>query len=92
MFSSHCFGGRKEDEKALHARFDKAGTELLVEHGQLDSSGNPTEIIHTVTLCDNVEAVNFSLSGAAVQMVLRLDDGSESLTVMASAMRQSEDE
>ena len=72
-----------------YGRFYKDDAELLVEYGQLDSHGNPTDIIQTVMLCDNVEAVNFSLNGASVQMVLRLDDGSESLTVMTSAIRQS---
>ena len=75
-----------------YARFYKAGAELRVEHGQLDSNGNQTDIIHTVKLCDNVEAVHFSKNGASIQMVLRLNDGSDSLTVMTSAMRQSESE
>jgi hypothetical protein len=73
-----------------YARFYKDDTELLIEYGQLDSSGNPTGILQTVTLCDNVEAVNFSQNGACLQMVLRLNDGSESLTVMTAAIRQSE--
>ena len=75
-----------------YARFHKAGTELRVEHGQLDSNGNPADIIHVVTLCENVEAVNFSKNGASIQMVLKLNDGSKSYTVMTSAMRQTEDE
>ena len=75
-----------------YAIFYKAGTELLVDYGQLDLDGNPTDIIQSVTLCDNVEAINFSKNGACIQMVLRLDDGSESLVVMTSAIRQSEDE
>ena len=75
-----------------YARFYKAGTQLLVEHGQLDSNGNATDIIRSITLCDNVEAVNFSKNGACIQMVLRLGNGSESLVVMTTAIRQSEDE
>ena len=75
-----------------YAKFYKDGTELLVEHGQLDSNGNPSGTPQTITLADNVEAVNFSKNGASLQMVLRLDDGSKSLTLMTSAMRQSESE
>jgi len=75
-----------------YARFYKVGTELRVEHGELDSNGNPADIIHTLTLCDDVEGLDFSQNGASIQMVLRLDDGSESHTVMTSAMRQTEDE
>ena len=74
-----------------YARFYKNGAELLVEYGQLNSDGNSTEIMQTITLCENVETVDFSKNGACVQMVLSLDDGSESLTVMTSAIRQSEE-
>ncbi len=73
-----------------YAKFYKDDAELLVEHGQLDSNGNPSGTPQTITLADNVEAVDFSKNGASVQMVLRLDDGSESLTVMTSATRQNE--
>jgi len=73
-----------------YAKFYKDGTELLVEHGQLDSNGNLSGTPQAMTLADNVEAVNFSKNGACVQMVLRLDDGTESLTVMTSAMRHSQ--
>lgn len=73
-----------------YARFYTAGTKLLVDYGQLDSNGNPGGQIQTITLADNVEAVNFYVNGAYVQMVLRLDNGSESLVVMTSAMRHNE--
>jgi len=72
-----------------YAKFHKDGTKLLVEHGHLDSNGNPSGTPQTITLADNVEAVDFSKNGASVQMVLRLDDGSESLTVMTSATRHN---
>lgn len=73
-----------------YAKFYKDDTELLVEYGQLDSSGNPSGTLQTITLADNVEAVDFSLNGTCVQMVLRLDNGSESLVVATSAIRHNE--
>jgi hypothetical protein len=73
-----------------YARFYKDDTELLVEYGGLDANGNPTGTLQTVTLARNVEFVGFSVTGACVQMVLSLDNGSESLMVMTSAMRHNE--
>ncbi len=73
-----------------YARFYEDDAELLVDYGQLDSYGNPSEITQTITLAHNVMAVNFYVDVACVQMVLRLDNGSESLIVMTSAMRHNE--
>ena len=75
-----------------YARFYVDDTELLLDYGQLDLNGNPSEITQTITLANNVEAVNFYVNSAYlhVQMVLRLNNGSESLIVMTSAMRHHE--
>ncbi len=73
-----------------YARFYADGITLLVDYGQLDSNRNPGGQIPTTTLAHNVEALNFYLNGDCVQMVLRLDNGSESLIVMTSAMRHNE--
>ena len=73
-----------------YARFYADGTTLLVDYGQLDSNRNPGGQIQTTTLAHNVEALNFYVNGDCVQMVLRLDNGSESLIVMTSAMRHNE--
>ncbi len=73
-----------------YARFYKDDTELLVDYRGLDANGNPTGTLQTVTLARNVEFVDFSVTGACVQMVLSLDNGSESLMVMTSAMRHNE--
>jgi len=73
-----------------YARFYKDDTELLVDYGELNSQGHPHERVQTLTLARNVESVGFSIAGTCIQMVLQLDDGSESLTVMAAAIRQNE--
>jgi len=74
-----------------YARFYVTGeNEFLVDYGELDADGNPQEPTSTVTLAHNVVAASFSVAGACVQMTLKLDDGSESLTVMSSPVRHNE--
>jgi hypothetical protein len=65
-----------------YARFYVAGSELKVEYGNLD----PGEVLSTQTVCSNVSSCGFRTAGTSVQMVLRLDNGSEAATVMASAV------
>lgn len=65
-----------------YARFYLYGSELKVEYGNLD----PGEVLSTQTVCSNVSSCIFSTTGTAVQMVLRLDNGSETATVMSSAI------
>ena len=64
--------------------------EFLVDYGEVDSGGISLEATTTITLAHNVVAANFSVAGACVQMTLRLDNGSESLTVMSSPVRHNE--
>lgn len=73
-----------------YARFYVTDRKLMVDHGELDADGNPQGTPSTVTLARNVEAVNFSVTGVCVQMTLSLDNGSESVTVMASPVRHNE--
>lgn len=73
-----------------YARFYKDDEELLVDYGELDEDGDPLEASSTQTLAHNVEVADFSVVGVCVKMLLRLDDGSEELTVMSSAVRYNE--
>ncbi len=69
-----------------YARFYTSGNgannQLMIEYGELD----PRQTLITETLCENVSSCVFKTSGNAVQMVLSLDDGSQSTTVVASAV------
>jgi len=65
-------------------------SEFLVDYGEVDSDGISQEPTSTITLAHNVVASNFSVVGTCVQMTLRLDDGSESFTVMSSPVRHNE--
>ena len=65
-----------------YARFYVSVGELKVEHGNLD----PGDVLSTQRVCSNVSACVFTVTGPAVQMVLKLDNGSETATVMSSAV------
>ena len=65
-----------------YARFYQSGEKLLIEYGTLD----PVQVLWTQTVCSNVSSCAFSRSGKAVEMILRLDNGSESATVTTSAV------
>jgi Tfp pilus assembly protein PilV len=65
-----------------YARFYVIEGQLKVEHGNLD----PGDVLSTTTICSNVTSCTFSRAGKSVQMVLKLDNGSETATVMSSAV------
>jgi len=73
-----------------YARFYTAGTDLLVDYGQLDSNRIPGGRVQTITLARNVKAANFYVVGVCVQMVLSFGNDSESLIVATTAMRHNE--
>lgn len=72
-----------------YARFYKSSASLLVDYGTLDDQGDPDVILQTVTLADNVEALSFSVCGSSVGMILKINNGSEAITVLSSAYRHS---
>ena len=64
-----------------YARFYTAGSTLNVEYGQL----NPTSTLTTETVCGNVSSCAFGQLGRSIQMVLKLDNGKQTNTVITSA-------
>ncbi len=65
-----------------YARFHTSDDELMVTYGTL----NPRAEINTRKICDNVSSCVFINTGISVQMILKLDNGSEKATVMTSAL------
>ncbi|HUW20854.1 MAG TPA: prepilin-type N-terminal cleavage/methylation domain-containing protein [Sedimentisphaerales bacterium] len=65
-----------------YARFYRSGGDLKVEYGSLD----PREALTTHTVCSNVSSCVFMVQGTSVQMILRLNNGSETATVVSSAI------
>ncbi|MHC4212217.1 MAG: PulJ/GspJ family protein [Planctomycetota bacterium] len=73
-----------------YTSFQLSGTNLLGNFGSVDSSealSNPTS---SMVVARNVEAADFSVSGASVRMALRLNDGEYAVTVTSSAVRHNE--
>ena len=77
----HYYQDSNSVELDRYARFYLSGDELKVEYGNLD----PGEELSTQTVCSNVSSCIFMATGTSVQMVLRLDNGSQAATVMSSA-------
>jgi len=64
-----------------YARFYVSNGDLNVEYGQL----NPQSTLTTETVCSNVSGCIFKQSGRSAQMILTLDDGTKTNTVITSA-------
>jgi len=75
------YASAESTELDRYGRFFVDADELKIEHGTVD----PAVVLSTQTICSNVSSCVFSRLGKAVQMVLVLDDGSRSLTVVTSA-------
>lgn len=57
-------------------------SQLLIEHGAVE----PRQTLNTETVCENVSSCVFKSAGNSAQMVLMLSDGSETATIVASAV------
>lgn len=68
-----------------YARFFTYGdgpSQLLIEHGAVE----PRQTLNTETVCGNVSSCVFKSAGNSAQMILTLNDGSQSATIVASAV------
>jgi len=76
-----------------YARFYISGEQLLVVYGDgtIDAGGSwvATSASTPVMLAHNVKSCRFSVDGTCVQMILSLDNGSETMTVSTSAVRHN---
>ncbi|MHC4533322.1 MAG: PulJ/GspJ family protein [Planctomycetota bacterium] len=64
-----------------YARFYTSSGSLNVEYGQL----NPQSTLNIETVCENVSGCTFEQLGRSIQMVLKLDNGTQTNTVITSA-------
>ncbi len=80
------------EEPDAYAKFYFDNTDLKVDYGLIDSSGNLLSADSTVVLASNVDTQNsgFAVTGRSVQMTLRLDDSSESSTVVSCSVRNND--
>ena len=65
-----------------YARFYKSGSDLYIEEGTTD----PRAAIDTRKICSDVSACRFLNSGVSVQLIMTLDDGSEQVEVLSTAV------
>ena len=65
-----------------YAYFYVADGNLIVEYGQL----NPTVTLSVETVCGNVSGCTFEQVGRSIQMILKLDNGTQTNTVISSAV------
>jgi len=71
-----------------YARFYESDDDdqLNVEYGKL----NPRETLTTQTVCENVSDCIFKRAGRSAQMILTLDNGSQTATVTSSAVMHNQ--
>jgi prepilin-type N-terminal cleavage/methylation domain-containing protein len=65
-----------------YARFYVANGNLNVEYGQLD----PKETLSVETVCGDVSSCTFEQLGRSIQMILTLDNGTQTNTIISSAV------
>lgn len=65
-----------------YARFFCIDDTLNVEYGRLD----PKETLSVETVCEDVSSCKFKGTGRSIQMLLTLDNGSQSITTVTSAV------
>jgi prepilin-type N-terminal cleavage/methylation domain-containing protein len=73
-------------EPDRYARFYTLDDDLNVEYGIVD----PRETLRVQTVCGNVTSCAFLGQGCSAQMILTLDDGSQSVTTVASAVMHNQ--
>ena len=69
-----------------YAHFYKADGQLNIEYGRLD----PRETLSVETICGNVSNCVFKGTGRGAQMILSLDNGSQTATVVTSSVMHNE--
>jgi hypothetical protein len=69
-----------------YARFYVADGDLNLEYGQIE----PRSTLRVETVCENVSACTFEQAGASVQMILKLDDETQTNTIISSAITHNQ--
>ena len=73
-----------------YARFYLHGSDLRVDYGSLVSGTfKLSTASRTLPLAQDVKSVNFTVDGAAVRMVLNLDDGNDQVQLTCSSIRHN---
>lgn len=74
-----------------YARFYETDGQLNIEYGNWNPGDlEPREPVSTRTVCSNVSSCVFKGAGRSAQMILALDDGSQTVTVTSSAVMHNQ--
>ncbi|MHC4645453.1 MAG: hypothetical protein ACYTBJ_08120 [Planctomycetota bacterium] len=82
----YYYSSSSADDVNRYARFYTSGDQLYVEYGTLD----PRTTTSVESICSNVSSCVFKSTGRSIQMILTLDNGSQSATVTTSAVMHNE--
>ena len=83
----YYYGSPASTQLDRYARFYQSGDKLDLECGiWYPGEINPKIMLNTRTVCSNVSSCVFTRIGPSVQMVLKLDNGPQTATVMSSAV------
>ncbi|MHC4743847.1 MAG: hypothetical protein ACYS8Z_18175, partial [Planctomycetota bacterium] len=69
-----------------YARFYSANETLLIERGTWDDATGTKSALATEVVCENVASCIFKADGRSAQMILMLDNGTQSVEVVTSAV------
>ena len=70
------------DRYARFNNYSDNSSQLIIEYGVVQ----PRQTLNTETICGNVSSCVFKSAGNSVQMLLTLDNGSQSATIVTSAV------
>ena len=82
----YYYAGSGSTSVDRYARFFVSGSQLNIEYGKL----NPRETLSIQTISENVSSCVFRDSGRSAQMILTLDNGSQTATVVSSAVMHNQ--
>lgn len=77
---AYTYASDASEEVDRYWRFYVSNGELLAEYGTV----NPTETLSVETVCENVSACTFRESGKSIEVVLTLNDGDQTNTIVSS--------
>ena len=81
----HYYADANSTALDCYARFYCAAGQLNIEYGSREPGQTPT----TSIVCRNVQGCVFKKAGRSAQMILTLDNGSQTMTVVSSAVMQN---
>lgn len=82
----YCYASDSSTVLDRYARFYTSDGDLNLESGRLD----PRTTLDVETICKNVSSCTFKQVGRSIQMILTLDDGARTNTIVSSAVAQNQ--